>query len=181
MKELNKKLIIDNWFFKVFQTYFETNWRKGNVITMWWSSNQEAILILPLTIKKEIVYLSEYRFGPWKYMKMFPSWGIWKSKFLIDAAQRELLEETWYKASKIFFLWEYINWWYVMWKINLFLWINCEKVSEQKLEDVEEIEVLKSSIEDFEKMINNNEIKCPWTEVAFRRAKELTNNFNKNF
>jgi len=54
-------------------------------------------------------------------------------------------------------------------------------VSNQHLEDIEEIEVLKSSIEDFENMIKNNQINCPWTEIAFRRAKEKTNNFTELF
>jgi len=177
MKELEKKLIIDNWFWRIFQTFFETSWRKWNVLTMEWVSNQKAVFIFPLTKEKEVIYLNEYRFWPRKYMKMFPSWWIWKSKTTKEAAERELLEETWYKSEKIIYLWNYIHNWYIVWDIDLYFWINCKKISNQQLEDIEEIEVLKSSLEDFEKMIKNNEIHCPWSELAFIKAKELTNNF----
>jgi hypothetical protein len=38
------------------------------------------------------------------------------------------------------------------------------------------------TIKEFEELLFKNEILCPWTEVAFRRSKELTNNFiNFNF
>jgi len=146
---------------------------------MEWTNNQKAVFIFPITKEKEIIYLEEYRFWPWKFMKMFPAGWIWKSKTTKDAAERELFEETWYKASKIFFLWNYIHNGYIAWSIDLYFWIDCEKVWEQKLENIEEIKVLKSSIENFNFMIENNKIECPWIEIAFRRAKEKTNNFTK--
>jgi hypothetical protein len=42
---------------------------------------------------------------------------------------------------------------------------------------LEDIQVFKTSIENFEKMLDNNEIFCPWSEITFLRAKKLTNNF----
>ena len=176
MKQLDKKLIIDNWFWKVFQTFFETNGKKWNVLTMEKSKNTEAVFILPLTKNNEIIYLKEFKFWPNEYQFVIPAWWV-ENKSLEETAKDELLEETWYIAEEIIYIWKYNHNNYISWKIHLFIWINCDKIWWQNLKDIEEIEVLKSSIEDFENMIKNNEIHCPWSEIAFRKAKELTNNF----
>lgn len=178
MKQLEKKLIIDNWFWKVFQTFFENNWKTWNVLTMELTKWTDAVFVFPLTKEKEIIYINEYRFWPEKFMKMFPAWWVSKDETSIKAAERELFEETWYKAERLVFLWAYVHNWYISWVTNLYIWILCEKISNQKLEDIEEIEVFKSNITEFEEMIKNNEINCPWTELAYRKAKELTNNFS---
>jgi hypothetical protein len=179
-KLLEKNIVIDNWFWCVFQTFFEKEWQAGNVLTMEKSwENKDGVLILPITKDKEIVYIDEFRFGP--NQRLFSAitwWWFDNDNDYEKLAKKEILEETWYKAEKIIYLGAYVQNFYMNGKMRLFLWINCEKVNKQKLHDIEDIKVLKTSIKDFEKMIENNEIICPWTEIAFHRAKRLTNNFN---
>lgn len=177
MKELKKKLIIDNWFRKIFQTFFEKDGENGSVITMENSKNIDSACILPLTKNKEIIYLNEYRFWLWEFQFGIPAGALENQEKAMECAKRELMEETWYNAKKIIYLWKYNHNNYINWKIYLFVWIDCEEVKKQNLQDLEDIQVLKTSIENFEQMIDNNEIFCPWTEVAFTRAKKLTNNF----
>ncbi len=177
MKELEKKLIIDNGFRKIFQTFFEKDGENGSVITMENSKNIDSICILPITKNKEVIYLSEYRFWPWEFQFWLPAWALENQEELIECAKRELLEETWFSPEKLIYLGKYNHNNYINWKIHLFLWIDCEEVGKQNMQDLEEIQVFKTSIENFEKMIDNNEIYCPWTEVAFIRAKKITNNF----
>lgn len=178
MKELDKKLIINNWFRSVFQTFFETeNWRKWDAITMESSRSLEAVFVCALTNDKKIIYINEYRFWPKKNMFMFVCWWIEKKESLEQWIIRELEEEAWYTSDNFKYLGTYINHWYMDWKNHLFLALDCEKIINQNLQDIEEIEVFTISIEWFEQMLKNNEINCPWSELAFRKAKELTNNF----
>lgn len=177
MKELEKKLIIDNWFRKIFQTFFEKDGEKGSVITMENSKSIDSICILPLTKNKEVIYLREYKFWPWEFQFGLPAWALEKKENLFEASNRELLEETWYYAKKIIPLGKYNHNNYINWKIYIFVWIDCEEIQKQNIQDLEDIQVFKTSIENFEKMLDNNEIFCPWSEITFLRAKKLTNNF----
>lgn len=67
--------------------------------------------------------------------------------------------------------------WYIKWYNQLYFTKNCYKKYEQKTHEWEEIETFLVTIEEFEKMLNNNEILDPYSEIAYYRAKILTNNF----
>lgn len=181
MKQLEKKLIIDNWFWKVFQTFFENNWKTWNVLTMEKSWKWDWVFIFPLTKDKEIIYINEFKFWPWTKKISFPAWWTEKNdeKYIdkTSIAEKELTEETWYKSNKMIYLWTYFDHSYVLGNVHLFFAFWCEKIKEQNLQDLEEIEVFKVNIETFENMLKNNEVNCPFSELAYVRAKELTNNF----
>lgn len=177
MKELDKKLIIDNWFWRVFQTYFETNWRTWNVITMSTKKSWEWVSIMALTKDLKIIYLEEFVFWPWETQILFPGWILENNTNHEETVNNELLEETWYKAGKVIFMWKYNQHNYISWKNNLFLCLDCEKVAEQELKDIEEIKVVLKDLSEFEKIVGENKLPSSVNELLYRKTKELTNNF----
>ena len=177
-KRLEKKLIADNWYFYVYETIFESKWKKWTILSMA-KHNPTAVVVMPITKDKKIIYISEYRIPLDKNVIWFPAWSADFENYeeIIDIAKRELEEESWYSSNTLIPMWHYIQNVYIEWNIYAFLALDCKKIWEQNLDFTEDIEVYETSIEEFEKMLDNNEIHSPWEEAIFRKAKSLTNNF----
>lgn len=177
MKKLDKKLIIDNWFRKVFQTFFEKDWKAWNVISMERSLGKDALVILPITKNWEILYIREFKFWPDEYQISLITWWAKIGQLVKDAVKDELLEETGYRPWKIIHLWHCNHNNYIVWRIHLFLCLDCEKVWDNGWHDLEETEVFKISIKEFENMIYEDKIFCPYSMSVFLRAKKFTKDF----
>lgn len=168
-KKISEKIVISNKYLKVAKKIFsEENWKKNSFLIT--SHNKKKSIwtfVLPITSNGEIIYLKEYRYWPEKIVINFPV-GIlenWISE--IKNCKRELLEETWYDSDEIIYLWKSIIENYFEWEIKYYIAKNCKKSSKQKLDNWENIEVFKTSTENFENMILWWEVESSKTAYCF--------------
>ena len=120
----------------------------------------DSVMIVAITTEREIILKKEYRYSCKKYSIECPAGSIERGENKpLMAAKRELLEETGYTSKK----WSYLgetnestskltN------KMHIFLAEDCIRVSEQKLDKTEDIEVMVVKIEDAIDMVMKNEI-----------------------
>lgn len=132
----------------------------------------QAVMVVPATKEGELVMVRQYKHGGGEIVIEFPAGNIEnKENSFLEAAKRELLEETGYASKE----WEQCG---VLinspsksaQKIRVYLAKNAEKISEQNLDEAEEIEVLKISKSDFFKMIGTGEINASDTIASYLMA-----------
>lgn len=103
-------------------------------------------------------------------MYWFPVWVQEKNLTEIENVKKELLEESWHISNEIEYLWSTIASNYEDTILKYYIAKNCV-FHKQNLEEWEYIEVLKVSLEEFEKMIIDWKINCPTTLSCFTLAK----------
>lgn len=176
-KKIFEKIVVENPYLKVSEKKFEDeNWKVSSFLITWHNKRSQIwTFILPITEDWEIIYLKEYRYWPERFIINFPVWILenWLSE--LENCKKELLEETWYFSENIEFLAESIIENYFEWKIHFYVAKNCKKVSNQDLENGENIEVFKDTIENFEKKILSWEVLSSKTCYCFllARAKKI--------
>ena len=139
-------------------------WRQIIQKTFLLPNNKEAIFdtlrggdfvtIAAFTKDLEAILVRQYRPGPEKILTSFPEGAIDKGESVFTAAARELEEETGYKAKKIVLLKEFRMAYRVDRQISV-LALDCEKVSKQKLDSTEFIEIYTLPIEKFQVLLTN--------------------------
>lgn len=103
-------------------------------------TGQPYAVIAAFTVDGDAVITKQYRPGPESFLWGFPSGMIDPGERAIEAAKRELMEETGYEAGHIEFIKEVkLN--YGDFSQHTFLATDCVKVGEQKLDSTEFIEV----------------------------------------
>ncbi len=165
------KLIINNWYKKIFQNFYSLNSKVFNVLIYGGDKSDSWTMLVPILDNWNILYLREYRYWPDEFIYNFPVWKQEPELTSEENIAKELKEETWCVAEKFEYLWETIVWNYSWWKLKYFLAKNVKKAWNQELEEPEQIEVIESIIEDFEKLIQIWAVKCPLTITAFYLAK----------
>lgn len=170
-KKIWEKIVVDNWFRKIISKDFEDKkWNKSNFLIASHVWISEAIVVLPITENKEILYIKEFRYWLEENIISFPMWWLEKGLKKMDIVKKELKEETWYESTNIQFLFDSIVSNYENTKVFHYFAKDC-KIWKQDLESTEFIEVKNTSIENFEKMILDWEVKCPLTISCFFFAK----------
>lgn len=106
----------------------------------------EAASIIALTPENELIIAEQFRAGPGRSMSEFPGGFVDPGEDPKEAVERELLEETGYKASKLVYLGYCYKEAYLHLKVHCYLGYDCKKVAEPTHEDTEYIEVRKMSI-----------------------------------
>jgi len=114
------------------------------------------VSIAALTKDKKVILVKQFRPGPEEVVISVPEGQLDDDETPEIAVERELLEETGYKAKEIIFLKEVPEAYSETRKL-CFLALNCEKIQEQKLDDSEQIEVQLVATEDFKKMLRNTQ------------------------
>lgn len=99
-----------------------------------------GVSIFALTKDNKVLIVTQYRPGPQCITVELPGGGINKGEGPLEAASRELLEETGYSGSEPILL-GYSQHPYSQNKSFSVLITDCEKVAEQDLDDTEEVEV----------------------------------------
>jgi ADP-ribose pyrophosphatase YjhB (NUDIX family) len=128
-----------DWSYTTFEALKRRNW----------------VIIIPITSTWKIIVIQDEQ--PNRDLKItVPTWSVDDNEKEIETADRELLEETWYKAKEIEFLWkEESIWQKIDFEIHYFLWLNCEKIAQQKLEWWERIKTFKMWLEEFKEVLEN--------------------------
>lgn len=166
-----EEIVFDNKYKKIIKKDYKIrNWEIHNffVTTQYWT--KIATMIFPLTKKWEIVYNKEFRYWVEDFIIWFPIWILEENLSTEENVKKELKEETWYKTSKIEYLWETIWWNFNDLIIKYYLAKDCESW-EKSLEDSEYIETFIASKKEFKKMIETWEIKCPLSLACWSLGK----------
>ena len=72
-------------------------------------SKGDVAMVLPVTKDGNVILVQEYRHGCKDYVWQIPAGIIDSGETPLEAARRELLEETGYEAES----WELLGWWYI--------------------------------------------------------------------
>ena len=127
----------------------------------------EWVNIVPVTLDKKVLLIRQYRHAAGEHMVEIPGGttdpkpaadgavdindkGVtWGNEDILDAAKRELLEETGYESQN----WRYLGYHFPnpalqSNRMHTFLALDCKKVAELNLDPFEEIEVMPVSIEE---------------------------------
>lgn len=122
---------------------------------------KDCSAIVALTEDHHIILKKEYRHCYQEELIEIPAGVLEADEDPLKAAERELLEETGYISDQWTYLGKTVessakltNY------MHIYLAENCKKVSEQKLDYGEDIEVIEVDFEDAIQMIMNNEIIC---------------------
>jgi len=98
--------------------------------------------IMALTPNREVILVRQYRHGTNCQTLEFPGGAINSGEEPLIGAKREFLEETGYAASEWIFLGKSeVNPAFLNNSCHYYLALNCQKTSEQNLDNMEEIEI----------------------------------------
>lgn len=135
---------------------------------------KDCSAIVAITPYNHIILKKEYRHCYGKELIEVPAGVLEDGEEPIQAAKRELEEETGYRSEKWTYLGKTVE---SSAKLTNYMYIylaeDCEKVSSQKLDYGEDIEVIEVEFEKAVEMIMNNEIICNSSIGAILKAARI--------
>lgn len=120
-------------------------------------SEGQAVCTLALTTDNKVITVRQYRPGPNKILDELPGGGIEENETAEQAAGRELLEETGYQG-KVQFVTTCYDCAYSDMVRHCFVVTDCEKVTEQKLDETEFAEVILHDLDEFKKILRSGQL-----------------------
>lgn len=165
-KLLSSKMAFDNKWFKVQKDEVELpNKQIIDDYYVWLEPN--VSMVVPITEDGKIVLVRQYKHGVNSLMIECPAGFADEGESYEETAQRELLEETGYKADTLELLGKLSKNPTKSTGISkIYLARNVKKIAPLKLDDNEEIEVLEITLEEIIKMIAAGEIWATGTVSA---------------
>ncbi|HEU5122409.1 MAG TPA: NUDIX hydrolase [Candidatus Saccharimonadales bacterium] len=119
---------------------------------------QEFASIIALDKEGRVIIAREFCPGPEKIMYELPGGFVDKGETPDESVRREFLEETGYAVGTLTYLGAYHKDKYMNATWHAYFAIDCAKISKQKLEAEEFIDVIKVPVSDFIKAAKNDKI-----------------------
>ena len=121
--------------------------------------SNEWVNIIPVTRKKEVVLIKQYRHGVSDIVLEIPGGIVEEGDTPLDAAIRELKEETGYSPSEMVYLgMVHANPAFLNNKCFSYLALDCFPDGPQNLDDKEDIEIILKPLDEIPDLVRNGEI-----------------------
>ena len=175
-KILNSEIVFKTNHFEIEKDKCQKS--DGKIIESYYTMNKsDVVVIAAFTKNKEIVLIKQYRHPVKDIDHEVPAGYIDEGEDIEIAAERELLEETGFKAEKLIHLkTTYASAGTMNNNVYFFIGLNAEKIQEQKLDETEELIVEVMKWEKALEMFNEGKIKDMASFACMYIAKEYLEN-----
>ncbi len=169
-KKLSSKYISKHQYFTAREDSYETP--TGKIVDPYFVVELPiSACAVAITTENEIVLVKQFRFPVNEILLELPGGFVDENEPKEKAIARELLEETGYSFSTIIHLGKtYANPGVLDNATHLFLCTGGLKITEQSLDENEEIEIVLKSVEEVKQLISNGEIKQAMHELCMHKA-----------
>lgn len=144
-KKLSERIAYNGWRKMLIRKFLMPNGKEAEFDVI---GNYDFVTIAAFTEDKKAILVNQFRVGAERIQTSFPEGQIEEGEKIETAARRELLEETGYKAEDIIFL-KTLHQAYATQKQHIVVATNCIKVTNQKLDEHEFIEVFEMPLNEF--------------------------------
>lgn len=169
-KTLSSELAFDNKWMKVQRDTVQLP--NGTILDDYYMyKSSDVIVVIALTPDNKVVLVKQYKHAGDDIFTEAPAGFVNDGEAHLDAAKRELEEETGYTSESFEYLGKLThNPTKVIETIHAYLATNVQKTTTQHLDENESIEVLLKSPQEVLQMIENNEIWVTGSLSAFFKA-----------
>ena len=163
----SSKYLLENKIFKMREDLVTSPKLKSNH-SVWVMEVPTWVNIIPLTTEGEVILVNQYRFGMEKTSLEIPGGMADDGEDPMEAAIRELKEETGYEGDKVIEIGRVESNPAIMSNHTYtYLALNCERSGEQNLDGTEDIELKLKHINDIPDLIKNRRIEHALVVSAF--------------
>ena len=161
------KYLLENKIFKMREDHV-TSPKLGSDHNVWVMEVPTWVNIIPLTPEGEVILVNQYRFGMEKNSLEIPGGMADDGEDAMEAAIRELKEETGYEGNKVIEIGRVESNPAIMSNHTYtYLALNCERSGEQNLDGTEDIELKLTHINDIPDLIKKRRIEHALVVSAF--------------
>jgi len=150
-KKIKERVVYKGWRNMLIRTFKLPDGKTADFDVV---HNGDYVTIAAFTKDKEAILVRQFRPGPETDLLSFPEGYLDAGELPEAAAQRELAEETGYRASKIIYQKTFRRAYSTETRISL-LAIDCVKIEDQKLDDTEFIDVQLHSLSAFKQLLKD--------------------------
>ncbi len=167
-KLLKKKLVYPQQWAAV--EAWDMRLPRGGERTFYVNRGIDFVMVAAVTQQGRMIVPRQYYVAKQKKMPTLVAGYIDKGEQPLQAAKRELLEETGYKARRMVKLGTSIKGKYMTGTIYHFLALDAKKIQEQALEPTEDITVATMATAQFKKLLSQHKLPDAFAEVCGWRA-----------
>ena len=165
--KVSSKFLIKNKIFKLREDRVISP-KKESEHPVWVIDTPDWVNIIPITKENEVIIINQHRFGTEKLCLEVPGGMVDEGEKPMDAAIRELSEETGYTSSKVIEIGRVEpNPALMSNHTYSYLALDASQTEEQKLDGMEDIEILKKPIDEIPLLIEQGDIEHALVICAF--------------
>ena len=165
--KVSSKFLIENKIFKLREDRVISP-KKESEHPVWVIDTPDWVNIIPITKENEVILINQHRFGTEKLCLEVPGGMVDEGEKPMDAAIRELSEETGYTSSKVIEIGRVEpNPALMSNHTYSYLALDASQTEEQKLDGMEDIEILKKPIDEIPLLIEQGDIEHALVICAF--------------
>lgn len=152
----NAKKVYTGKIFDIYQ--WEQQLFDGSMTTFEKVKSKDTVIIIPVTTDGKIIICRQEQPRTEPFTGVFGG-RIEENETPLLAAKRELLEETGYQAKE-FILWDALQLFtHIEWNMYIYIAKQCKKVSDQKLDKGEKIDLLFVTFDEFIAFVNKSQFR----------------------
>jgi len=170
--------VYENKFFKITEESYKK--KNGEMVKEYYTVHRpDAVIIAAFTQDKDIILIRQYRNAVKSESIEIPAGFMEPKEKPLQAAKRELMEETGFKAKKLIKIGEtFANASMLSNHVHFFIAFDCEKAGPQHLDQNEEIEVKITSWKKALTLLKKSDIMDIGSSLGIMLAKEYLNENN---